>query len=428
MTDMEANVAEELAEDFSLPVTIGVEAYISEEYARAERDKLWRKVWQQVGRIEEIPEVGSYLTYDILDDSILVVRTAPDKIRAYYNVCSHRGRRLVDTPKGAKGACGKQGHLFVCGFHGWRYNLDGECTHVPNKEDWKAALPDERTRLGEVKVGWVKGLNRLYFLYEAYDNYWDFAEHSRHNDIFEVVVDGDLSGGPLVTSLHPNTKLAGNDAFFQFQGVHAQNYHIFTPAPERDWAFVWGCQPWIKELPWANAAYNYNFKHGESGKLILEFWITPFDYAPFDGPERAVVSKLTENKRIGLSWAVLDYDGPDEKDYKGFWNLSHKTTMYGNADDLVAFRLMPLEAKFLKPIDAHWSYRILDMDRRLLAFQDESTGQITSWRWDFGDGAGSTDRHPIHRYEKAGEYIVNLYIEGPGGKSRWTKVRDVVVR
>ena len=56
-------------------MTIGVDAYISEEYARAERDKLWRKVWQQVGRVEEIPEVGSYLTYDILDDSIIVVRS-----------------------------------------------------------------------------------------------------------------------------------------------------------------------------------------------------------------------------------------------------------------------------------------------------------------------------------------------------------------
>src|SRR5437762_10097351 len=88
---------------------------------------------------------------------------------------------------------------------------------------------DKRDVDVKVKVGWVKGLNRLYFLYEAYDNYWDFDEHSRHNDIFEVVVDGDLSGGPLVTSRHPNTKLAGVDAFFQFQGVHAQNYHIFTP-------------------------------------------------------------------------------------------------------------------------------------------------------------------------------------------------------
>ena len=63
------------------PLTIGVEAYISEEYARAERDKLWRKVWQQVGRVEEIPEVGDYLTYDILDDSIIVVRTGAGRVR-----------------------------------------------------------------------------------------------------------------------------------------------------------------------------------------------------------------------------------------------------------------------------------------------------------------------------------------------------------
>ena len=79
-------------------MTIGVDAYISEDYARAERDKLWRKVWQQIGRVEEIPEVGSYLTYDILDDSIIVVRTGPNEFRAHHNVCMHRGRRLVDTP------------------------------------------------------------------------------------------------------------------------------------------------------------------------------------------------------------------------------------------------------------------------------------------------------------------------------------------
>ena len=61
-------------------MTIGVDAYISEDYARAERDKLWRKVWQQVGRVEEIPEVGNYLTYDILDDSIIVVRTGAKRV------------------------------------------------------------------------------------------------------------------------------------------------------------------------------------------------------------------------------------------------------------------------------------------------------------------------------------------------------------
>ncbi len=71
----------QIAEDLSDPMTISTEAYISAEYARAERDKLWRKVWQQVGRVEEIPEVGSYLTYDILDDSIIVVRTGAERVR-----------------------------------------------------------------------------------------------------------------------------------------------------------------------------------------------------------------------------------------------------------------------------------------------------------------------------------------------------------
>ena len=111
MTDMRNVGGEELTEELGEPMTIGVEAYVSEDYARAERDKLWRKVWLQVGRIEELPEVGSYLTYDILDDSIIVVRTGAsesgDNFAAHHNVCMHRGRRLIDTPDGAKNACGR---------------------------------------------------------------------------------------------------------------------------------------------------------------------------------------------------------------------------------------------------------------------------------------------------------------------------------
>jgi PKD repeat protein len=89
---------------------------------------------------------------------------------------------------------------------------------------------------------------------------------------------------------------------------------------------------------------------------------------------------------------------------------------------------MPLEPQFQKPIEAKWSFRVLDMNRRLVAFQDESIGKITSWRWDFGDGTTSTEQHPLHTYEKAGQYVVTLYIEGPAGKSRMSKVWDVTVR
>lgn len=279
----------------------------------------------------------------------------------------------------------------------------------------------------KVTVGWVKGMPHLYVLYEAFDDYWDFGQAGRHNDIFELVVDGDLSGGPLIKTMHPNKNLDPMKAHFLFHGLHAQNYHIMTPHEGQDWAFVWGSQPWVKELPWANAAYDYDFKPGESGNLVLEFWITPFDYAPPE-PERAVVSKLEEDEVIGMSWSILDYDDVNRKDYEGFWNLSHKTTMYGDANDLVAFRLMPLEQQFRKKIDAVWAFQVLDMERRLIAFQDMSEGEVTSWKWDFGDGSTSTEQHPLHAYQEAGEYVVTLYIEGPAGTARRTRVRDVAVR
>ena len=55
----------------------------------------------------------------------------------------------------------------------------------------------------KVKVGWVKGENRLYFLYEAEDNYWQFTRPGLEDDIFELVVDGDRSGGSFIDRFYP---------------------------------------------------------------------------------------------------------------------------------------------------------------------------------------------------------------------------------
>ena len=102
--------------------------------------------------------------------------------------------------------------------------------------------------------------------------------------------------------------------------------------------------------------------------------------------------------------------------------------MYGNASELCAFKLMPLEPPFLKPIEAQWSFKVVDMDRRLVAFKDLSVGKITSWKWDFGDGATSTEQNPIHAYEKPGNYVVVLDVSGPAGSSRRSKVWDVQLK
>jgi phenylpropionate dioxygenase-like ring-hydroxylating dioxygenase large terminal subunit len=137
--------------DVTEPVVIPIDAYASREYAEAEGERLWSKVWQSACRLEEVPNVGDYVTYDIGDESIIVVRTAPDRIRAFYNVCQHRGRRLTS-------GCGHT-RQFFCRFHGWRWNIDGENIHITNEEDWGGCLTPENTALAEIKLdtwgGWV---------------------------------------------------------------------------------------------------------------------------------------------------------------------------------------------------------------------------------------------------------------------------------
>jgi phenylpropionate dioxygenase-like ring-hydroxylating dioxygenase large terminal subunit len=153
-------------DDLSEAVTVGVEAYISEAYARAERDKLWRKVWLQVGRASELVNVGDYITYEVLDDSIVIVRAASDELRAYHNVCQHRGRRLIDCAEREKHARGRALPVtdggppqLTCRYHGWRYGLDGKNTRVVHKEDWNGALKNECIRLAKVNIdtwgGWM---------------------------------------------------------------------------------------------------------------------------------------------------------------------------------------------------------------------------------------------------------------------------------
>ncbi len=158
-----------VAEALSEPLTYPVDAFISREYAEAEPDRLWSKVWQQAGRVEELKSVGDYITYNICHDSILIVRDTPSSLKAFHNVCPHRGRRLVGNntgggPKtvaqdtGAHSAKGSQ-LKFGCNYHAWTFGLDGDATYIPDREDWQGALDSVCTSLTPVNVdtwgGWI---------------------------------------------------------------------------------------------------------------------------------------------------------------------------------------------------------------------------------------------------------------------------------
>ncbi|HEY3694387.1 aromatic ring-hydroxylating dioxygenase subunit alpha, partial [Phenylobacterium sp.] len=127
--------------------------WTSPELLKLEKARMWPKVWQVACRLEEIPKVGNFVNYRIFDDSILVTRTAEDRIQAFYNACQHRGRKLREEERGQAGQ-------WYCRFHGWRYDLGGSIAYVHDRDDWdNCPLKDEELGLKEVKVatwaGWV---------------------------------------------------------------------------------------------------------------------------------------------------------------------------------------------------------------------------------------------------------------------------------
>ncbi len=105
------------------PERIPAKRYHDEEFFKLEQERLWPHVWQMACRLEEIPEIGDYAEYRILDKSVIVVRTATE-VKAFHNACRHRGVELAS----GSGNCKSRG--FVCPFHGWRFNMDGENTFV----------------------------------------------------------------------------------------------------------------------------------------------------------------------------------------------------------------------------------------------------------------------------------------------------------
>src|SRR3546814_6438776 len=79
-----------------------------------------------------------------LDESIIVVRSSETDIKAFHNVCPHRGRQLTE-------GCGRT-KMFKCRFHGWEFDLDGNNTLVIDRKDFGPELTDDRIRLKPVKV------------------------------------------------------------------------------------------------------------------------------------------------------------------------------------------------------------------------------------------------------------------------------------
>ena len=117
--------------------------YFSEDLFRLEQEVLFRQHWQLVGHINAIIDPGTYITLDIADERGFVIRGSDGKVRAFHNLCRHRGSRVVPEKKGK---CNKS---IVCPYHGWTYGLDGATRGIARKESFPEM---DRNKLGLIPL------------------------------------------------------------------------------------------------------------------------------------------------------------------------------------------------------------------------------------------------------------------------------------
>ncbi|MBU6267490.1 MAG: aromatic ring-hydroxylating dioxygenase subunit alpha [Sphingomonadales bacterium] len=155
MLDVVKSASPSIPFEITDPERIPAARYYDEEFYKLEVERLWPHMWQMACRLEQIPEPGDWVEYSNVGKSVLIVRTETG-VKAYHNACRHRGVPIAgghgnEGGKPAFGNCSSQG--FVCPFHGWRWNMDGENTLVYGAHHFnKRQLDPNDIKLVECRV------------------------------------------------------------------------------------------------------------------------------------------------------------------------------------------------------------------------------------------------------------------------------------
>ncbi|MEO1646781.1 MAG: aromatic ring-hydroxylating dioxygenase subunit alpha, partial [Chloroflexota bacterium] len=130
-------------DDLAYAQTMPAHWYTDPRYLEHEKEKIFWKTWQPVGRVEDVLRVGDFFTCEVVGQPLVVVRGKDEKLRAFYNVCPHRAA-VVAHGRGNRKS-------MQCKYHGWTYDLEGKLMRAPEFEGVKNWNPAE-VCLTSVKV------------------------------------------------------------------------------------------------------------------------------------------------------------------------------------------------------------------------------------------------------------------------------------
>jgi phenylpropionate dioxygenase-like ring-hydroxylating dioxygenase large terminal subunit len=135
---------------------ISEERFTSPVIMKLEWERLWSRVLNMGPRVEEIPAAGDYVLHSLGRESLIFIRNSNNEIYGFYNVCPHRGNRICTAERAGRR------RLLVCGYHNWRWDLEGNCRSIPDQADFpqlRESADQAVVGLSKVKVaewaGWI---------------------------------------------------------------------------------------------------------------------------------------------------------------------------------------------------------------------------------------------------------------------------------
>ena len=277
--------------------------YTDQRFFELEREKIFAQAWHIMGHVNDAPNVGDYLTLEVLGERILTVRGEDNVLRTFHNVCRHRAGKIVSE---TRGSCGKR---LVCPYHAWSYKLDGSFAGAPkwqgfeglDARELRLKSVDQEIAHGFIFVRLERGLPSVADMMAPY------ADELAAFELEKLVPNGRVTLRPRPV----NWKNVGDN---YSDGMHIPVAH---PGLSRLFAGSYRIEakPWIDKM-WGEISEtpSNNWSEGAYQKLIEGFTHIP--------PERR--RAWTYYKL----WPNLAFDiYPDQVDFMQFIPVSATQTM-----------------------------------------------------------------------------------------------------
>ena len=361
--------------------SIPKERYTSTDYMALEWKHMWSKVWLLGGLECDLAEPGDYICTEIGRESVILVRQENGDVRAFFNVCMHRGNRLVDEGM-------DQVDSFKCGYHGWEYGLNGRFTNIPDKELFPQGAPCAGLVELPCKVWnslvWFS-LDKDVMPFEQYMapliNHFEPYHFERMTLTRDLTVEWDCNWKASVDAFNETYHVAATHPQLLWY-LNEMDVQIDCYDRHSRYLVPFGMtSPHIKRIPEIPPPLKF---------MLTEAGLDPASYqGPVDGIRKAVQQQIrTHAASEGRDYSQLNDDQlTDDYNYLVFPNLTFNT----HADHLMLFRHRPHPTDPNKMFFDTWTLTYIVDEEEIPAFR------------------------PRHKHYKSGEKYLGMVIEQDGG-------------